>query len=47
MLEFDAQTNWWDDSPEAAKDFINRGLDDVDEGKVAHHKKVMKKYDKQ
>ena len=33
MVEFDAQTNWWDDLPEAAKDLINRGLEMWTKGK--------------
>jgi len=46
MLEVDAQTDWWDDLPESAKDSINRGLDDIEKGKVTNHTVVMKKYDK-
>jgi predicted transcriptional regulator len=46
MLEVDAQTDWWDDLPESAKDSINRGLDDIEKGKVTNHTEVMKKYDK-
>lgn len=46
MLEVDAQTDWWDDLPESAKHSINRGLDDIEKGKVTNHTEVMKKYDK-
>ena len=46
MLEVDAQNDWWDDLPEPAKDSINRGLKDVENGKVTTHKEVMKKYEK-
>jgi predicted transcriptional regulator len=46
MLEIDAQSDWWDDLPESAKESINRGLKDVENGKVTNHKEVIKKYEK-
>lgn len=46
MLEVDAQMDWWDDLSEPAKGSIQRGLKDVENGKVTPHKEVMKKYKK-
>lgn len=46
MLEVDAQNDWWDDLPAAAKDSIQRALKDVENGKVTSHKEVMRKYKK-
>ena len=46
MLEVDAQNDWWDDLSESAKDSVQRGLKDVENGKVTQHKKVMKEYKK-
>lgn len=46
MLEVDAQNDWWDELPKSAKDSIERGLKDVENGKVTSHKEVMKKYKK-
>ena len=46
MLEVDAQNDWWDDLPESAKDSIQGGLRDIENGKVTPHKEVMRKYKK-
>ncbi|MDQ6902193.1 MAG: hypothetical protein M3139_04160 [Bacteroidota bacterium] len=46
MLEVDAQKDWWDDVSDEAKASIERGLKDVDAGKVVAHKSAMKKYNK-
>lgn len=46
MLEVEAQSDWWDDLSEPAKDSIQRGLKDVENGKIAPHKEVLKKYKK-
>ena len=46
MLEVDAQNDWWEDLPESAKDSIQRGLRDIENGKVTPHKEVMRKYKK-
>ena len=46
MLEVDAQNDWWDDLSESAKDSVQRGLKDVENGKVTQHKEVMKEYKK-
>ena len=46
MLEVNAEDDWWDDLPDAAKKSIGRGLKDVEDGKVTPHKEVMKKYKK-
>lgn len=46
MLEVDAQNDWWNDLSEPAKNSIQQGLKDVENGKVIPHKEVMKKYNK-
>jgi predicted transcriptional regulator len=46
MLEVDAQNDWWNDLPEFARDSIQRGLKDAENGKVTSHKEVMRKYKK-
>jgi predicted transcriptional regulator len=46
MLEVEAQSDWWDDLSEPAKDSIQQALQDVENGKVTPHKEVMKKYKK-
>lgn len=46
MLEVEAQSDWWEDFSEPSKDSIQRGLKDVENGKIAPHKEVMKKYNK-
>lgn len=46
MLEVDAQKDWWDEISDSAKNSIERGLKDIEMGKVTPHKEVMKKYKK-
>lgn len=46
MLEVNAEDDWWDDLPDSAKKSIERGLKDIENGKVTPHKEVMKKYKK-
>lgn len=46
MLEDDAKKDWWDDLSVDAKASINRGLQDIKEGRVKPHDEVMKKYKK-
>ena len=46
MLEVDAEKDWWDDLPDAAKKSIGRGLSDIKNGKVSSHEEVLKKYKK-
>lgn len=46
MLEVDAEKDWWDDIPNAAKKSIEQGLKDIEDGNVTPHKEVMKKYKK-
>jgi hypothetical protein len=36
--------DWWNDLTEQQKRGIQRGLKDIDEGKIVSHKEVMKKY---
>lgn len=46
MLEVDAQKDWWDEVGDEAKASIERGLKDVEGGRVVSHKSAMKKYNK-
>jgi predicted transcriptional regulator len=46
MLEVDAQKDWWDEVGDEAKASIERGLKDVEAGRVVLHKSAMKKYNK-
>jgi predicted transcriptional regulator len=46
MLEIEAESDWWDELPQDAKDSIERGLKDIENGDVSPHEEVMKKYKK-
>ncbi len=46
MLQINAETDWWDDTSDAAKISIEKGLKDAAAGKTKPHKEVMKKYKK-
>jgi predicted transcriptional regulator len=46
MLQVNAETDWWDDTSDAAKASIAKGLKDAAAGKTKPHKEVMKKYKK-
>ena len=46
MLQINAETDWWDDTSDAAKASIQKGLKDAAAGKTKPHKEVMKKYKK-
>jgi len=46
MLEVNAQKDWWDEAGDVAKASIERGLKDVEAGRVVSHKSAMKKYNK-
>ncbi len=46
MLEVDAEKDWWDDLPDDAKKSIERGLQDIENGRVTPHEEVMRKYKK-
>lgn len=39
-------TDWWETISQAEKDSIDRGLKDIDGGRVIPHNDVMKKYGK-
>ncbi len=39
-------TDWWDNLSSEQKDSIERGIQDINEGRVHTHESVMKKYDK-
>lgn len=39
-----SQSDWWDDLSIEQKSGIERGLKDVDEGRVIAHEEVIKKY---
>jgi len=36
--------DWWHELPESAKDGIERGLKEVDEGQITSHEAVKKEY---
>ena len=46
MLQINAETDWWDDTSDAAKASIEKGSKDAAAGKTKPHKEVMKKYKK-
>ena len=46
MLEVEAETDWWNELPQDAKDSIQRGLKDIESGNVTPHADVIKKYKK-
>ncbi len=46
MLEVEQESDWWDELSEEAKASIERGLKDVEAGRVTPHEVVMKKYRK-
>jgi len=39
-----SKSNWWDDLTIAQKAGIERGLGDIDAGRIVSHDKVKKKY---
>jgi predicted transcriptional regulator len=38
------RTDWWESISNAEKESIERGLKDLEEGKIIPHSEVMKKY---
>lgn len=46
MLEVNAEEDWWDELSPEEEQSIERGLEDIEHGKVIPHKEVMKKYKK-
>jgi predicted transcriptional regulator len=44
LLEAEQESDWWDDLAPAEKASIERGLKDVEEGRVVSHEAVMRKY---
>jgi predicted transcriptional regulator len=46
MLQVNAETDWWDNTSDAAKTSIQKGLKDAAAGRTKSHKEVMKKYKK-
>jgi hypothetical protein len=40
------ETDWWDAVEESAKESIDRGLKQAEEGDITPHEEVMKKYKK-
>ena len=46
MLEVDAEKDWWDDISDEAKKSVERGLQDIENGRVTPHEEVMKRYKK-
>lgn len=40
----ESEQDWWQDLTEVQKESIDRGLKDIEEGRVIPHSEVMKKY---
>ncbi len=45
-LQNGKQVDWWEDLSSAQKDLINKGLEDVKEGRIHSHNEVTKLFDK-
>jgi predicted transcriptional regulator len=45
-LLLESKKDWWDTISEAEKKAIDRGLDDIKNGRVVSHEQVMKEIDK-
>jgi predicted transcriptional regulator len=45
-LLLESKKDWWDTISEAEKKAIDRGLDDIKNGRVVSHERVMKEMDK-
>jgi len=41
-----SKTDWWDQITQEEKESINRGLNDLEQGKVYSHDQVREKYEK-
>ena len=41
-----AKSDWWSYASQEEKDSINRGIDDLQQGKIHPHEQVRKKYEK-
>ena len=41
-----SQKDWWDQITQEEKESINRGLNDLQQGKVHSHDQIRKKYEK-
>ncbi len=41
---FSTSQDWWETLAESQKESIEKGLKDIEEGRVTSHKDVMKKY---
>ena len=44
MLKADSETDWWDELEEDESLSIERGLDDLKNGRVISHEEVIKQY---
>ena len=40
------KTDWWDEISEAERNSINKGLEDIEAGRVKPHKQVKKLYER-
>jgi hypothetical protein len=40
----DEHTDWWDDLSDEQKEGVQRGLNDIDQGRVIPHDEVKRKY---
>jgi len=41
-----SRSDWWDQITQEEKDSVNRGLNDLQQGKVYSHDQIRKKYEK-
>jgi hypothetical protein len=41
-----AKSDWWSYASQEEKDSINRGIDDLQQGKIHPHEQIRKKYEK-
>ncbi|MBN2681092.1 MAG: hypothetical protein JXR58_01165 [Bacteroidales bacterium] len=46
LVKIAEETDWWDNISDAEKTSINRGLQDLEEGKCLDHSEARKQYEK-
>jgi predicted transcriptional regulator len=46
MLTADSEKDWWDETTEAQKASIERGLKDMEDGNTIPHEEMVKQYSK-
>ena len=43
---YPSMSDWWNEITPEERESVNRGLDDIDEGKVYPHEQIRKRYEK-